>query len=320
MYKKPNKKLWIGRIDREDREFGKRWHEKINFISPPFKKRKKKSIAFLGFDCDEGVRRNKGRVGAANACDKLKNAIGNFAFHLDKTNLYDAGKVVASKNLGQSQKELAFHVTKLLDAGYFPIVFGGGHETAYGSFMGLFDSLRDKNDIAIINFDAHFDLRISKQGTSGTPFAQIAKLCKKNSVDFNYMCLGISKASNTKALFKKAHDLNVKYILDTKMTYNNLQHIKKQIKKFLKNKKYLYITIDVDVFCPYSVFAVSAPSYRGIELNISCDILAYLFGKYKNKIKLMDFAEFNPRFDIQDISKSSIARLIYDAVELKVQC
>jgi formiminoglutamase len=82
MYKKANKSLWTGRVDIEDKELGKRWHEKIKFLDYPFKK--KPGIAILGYACDIGVKKNKGRVGAKEGCDELKNSMGNFAYHLKK--------------------------------------------------------------------------------------------------------------------------------------------------------------------------------------------------------------------------------------------
>jgi len=314
MYKKADKSLWQGRVDKEDKNLGKRWHQKIKFISPPFKK--EKAITLLGFDCDEGVKRNKGRVGASNGSDILKNGMGNFAYHLENCKIFDAGKVVATNDLETSQVQLASHITKLLNKKHFPIILGGGHEVAYASFLGLFNSLKKKENIAVLNFDAHFDLRFAKEATSGTPFSQMSTLCEKNSVDFNYMCLGVSKASNTKALFLKAKELNVKYILDTKMTYINFQKIINKLEIFLTKKEHIYITIDTDVFSASSVPAVSAPAARGIELNITHDILDYLFSKYKNKIKLIDFAEFSPKYDIADIGKKAISRLIFDIASL----
>ena len=38
MYKKANKNLWMGRVDSEDKELGKRWHEKIKFLPYPYEK------------------------------------------------------------------------------------------------------------------------------------------------------------------------------------------------------------------------------------------------------------------------------------------
>ena len=216
----------------------------------------------------------------------------------------------------QSQSTLALHIKELLNKKHFPIVLGGGHETSYGCFMGLWDFLENKNDIAIINFDAHFDLRDDSLTSSGTPFLQIADVCKSENVEFNYICLGIANASNTKALFKKATSLHVEYINDNKMTYKNFDFIINKLDNFLENKKYIYITIDTDVFSSFLVPAVSAQSGRGIGLDITYDILEHLFQTYNNKIKLLDFTEFNPKYDLQNIGVKHIARLVYDVVSL----
>ena len=309
MYSKANPDFWNGRVDKEDGEFGKRWHEKIEFLEYPYTD--KIGIAILGFECDEGVKRNKGRVGAASGSDELKKAMGGFAYH-DTPTLYDCGKVVASDDLETSQEELALHVKTLLDNNHFPIVLGGGHEVAYGSYLGLYNFLEDNKEIAIINFDAHFDLRVNEIATSGTPFAQISKL----DTPFNYICLGVSKAANTKALFSTAEALHVEYILDTKMTYMYINEIKEKLDNFLKQKEYIYITIDTDVFPSYQVPAVSAMASRGVELGVVYELLEYLFENYKDKIKLLDVAEFNPKYDINDIGKKAVSRLIYDIVSL----
>jgi len=309
MYKKPNSDLWSGRVDEQDGELGKRWHQKIEFLEYPYSQNS--GVAFLGFECDEGVKRNKGRVGSAKGSDELKKAMGGFAYHLDST-LYDCGKVVANSDLEKSQEELALHITTLLENNHFPIVLGGGHEVAYGSFLGLYNSLEDNKEIAIINFDAHFDLRENEVATSGTPFAQISKL----DTPFNYLCLGVSKAANTKALFATAEALHVEYVLDTKMTYMYINEIKKKLDKFLKQKEYIYITIDTDVFPAYQVPAVSAMAGRGVELGLVYELFEYLFENYRDKVKLVDIAEFNPKYDINDIGKKAVSRLIYDIVSL----
>ncbi len=314
MYKKADMNLWTGRVDSEDKKLGKRWHEKIKQLDYPYNN--KAGISLLGFDCDIGVKRNKGRVGSSKASDELKKAMGNFAHHLKNMKLYDSGKIKANDDLEECQELLAKHISKLLKKEHFPIVLGGGHEVAYASFCGLHNFLEKKEDIAIINFDAHFDLRFNKIATSGTPFAQSASLSKKDNTNFFYMCLGVSKASNTKALFKKAKDLDVKYILDTDFISSNFKKIKKQIDKFLEKKENIYITIDTDAFYSYQVGAVSAPAARGIDIVFSYEVLKYLFKTYKNKIKLIDLAEYNPKYDINGLSKKTISRLIYDIVEL----
>nr|WP_255310555.1 MULTISPECIES: aromatic amino acid lyase [unclassified Aliivibrio] len=51
--------VWHGRVDSEDGEFGLRWHQKIT----PLTHSSIHGITLIGFACDEGVSRNKGRVG-----------------------------------------------------------------------------------------------------------------------------------------------------------------------------------------------------------------------------------------------------------------
>ncbi len=310
MYKQAYKSLWTGRIDTEDGELGKRWHEKIEFIEYPYQA--KADIAFLGFACDEGVRRNKGRVGAANGPNALKSSLAKFAWHLKNTKIYDCGNVLCEQNLELTQAELSKHISQLIKNKHFPIILGGGHEVAFASFVGLDDALTNSKDIAVINFDAHFDLRESKTPNSGTGFSQIAKRCQKNGTKFSYFCLGIAQSANSKALFAKAAELNVGYILDKQMSNKNLEQIKARLSKFLKNKEHIYISFDADVLPAYLMPAVSAPAARGVKLEIIEDLLEFLFQNYRKNIKLIDFAEFNPKYDAKSLGQTVLARLIYD--------
>ena len=98
----------------------------------------------------------------------------------------------------------------------------GGHETAWASFQGLEKFIKNKDQISprigIINFDAHFDLRSFEsvhsdvRPSSGTPFNQIAHFCSSHGWPFQYACLGVSRTSNTEALFERANNLKVLYI------------------------------------------------------------------------------------------------------------
>ena len=316
MYKKADKSLWTGRIDAEDGELGKRWHEKIEFIEYPYQT--KPGIAFLGFACDEGVRRNKGRVGAADGPDAIKSALAKFAWHLENSKIYDCGNIVCAQDLEEAQAELSKHISQLIKNKHFPIVLGGGHEVAFASFVGLDNALANKENIAVINFDAHFDLRESKTANSGTGFAQMAKRCQDNGTEFSYFCLGIAQHANTQALFKKAAELNVEYILDNKMREQNLETIKTSLNTFLEGKEHIYISIDADVLPAYIMPAVSAPAARGISLEIVEDVLEFLFENYKDNIRLLDFAEFNPKYENNNIAKNTLAGLIYQLVNQSI--
>ncbi len=52
-------------------------------------------IALMGFACDEGVKRNAGRPGAAGGPDALRKALANMASHQGHERLVDLGNWVA---------------------------------------------------------------------------------------------------------------------------------------------------------------------------------------------------------------------------------
>src|SRR3954470_7253084 len=99
-------------------------------------------VALIGFPTDEGVRRNRGRPGAAAAPAEIRRALARLvpdaragqAFLDVVEQTRDLGDVPISGELARDQDRLAEVVAAELEAGAFPIVIGGGHETAFGHF------------------------------------------------------------------------------------------------------------------------------------------------------------------------------------------
>src|SRR5699024_2947365 len=75
------------------------------------------------------------------------------------------------------------------------VVLGGGHETAWSSYLGLVGSglgPRAGQRWGVLNLDAHFDLREEARPTSGTPFAQMAAAEQQVGRELHYAVLGIA--------------------------------------------------------------------------------------------------------------------------------
>ena len=154
----------------------------------------------LGFCSDEGVRRNKGRTGAAKAPAAIRSALGPLAFHLDRPVL-DAGDVaVRDGELEAGQARAGVAVTSLLDTGNLTVLLGGGHETAFASYLGVAGSeaVRTGQRLGVLNLDAHFDLRDETAPSSGTPFLQMAEAEAAAGRELKYAVVGISEPNNTR--------------------------------------------------------------------------------------------------------------------------
>lgn len=309
---------WTGRYD-GDGAAHRRWWQAVNAApgtgsaeaapvgEPSRVASAHKPAALLGFASDEGVRRNKGRTGAAAAPAALRKALGPLAFHLDRT-VTDAGDVaVADGNLESGQERLGQALAALLAAGHQTVVLGGGHETAYASYLGVSASpaVQDGQRLGILNLDAHFDLRDGPVPSSGTPFLQMARAEAEAGRDFRYAVLGISEPNNTRILFDTADKLGVRYLLDEECDPDRARNF---VAGFLADIDVLYLTIDLDVLPAAVAPGVSAPAAYGVPLPVISAVCRQVAGS--GKLLHLDVAELNPAFDIDGRTARTAARLV----------
>ncbi|OKL40369.1 formimidoylglutamase [Pontibacter flavimaris] len=319
MYKPTAPGTWKGRVDALDGEEGKRWHQGIkllNLTEGAEPADAEQAIAFLGFCCDEGVRRNQGREGAVEGPAALRQAMASFAWHLeDDVALFDAGDVFCTnQNLEEAQKQLGKKVTALLSNTYKTIILGGGHETAYGHFLGIKQALPEGQQLGIINFDAHFDLRnYEKQPSSGTPFLQIADDLRTENKDFNYLCLGIQQQGNTQKLFNTAEALGADFVFAPAMQVYNYEALRERLQQFVELADVLYVSIDLDVFAAAYAPGVSAPAALGVHPEIVLLLLQEIISS--GKLLTLDIVELNPKLDSDNRTAKLGASLLYHVVQ-----
>jgi formiminoglutamase len=296
--------VWQGRVDEAEGALGRRWHQVIQPLEsdmPPA------TTVLIGFACDAGVARNQGRVGAAEGPLVIRRGLRNMPVH-GCTRLADGGDVVcAGDALEAAQQDLADVVGRELVAGRFPLVLGGGHEMAWGSFTGLATHLADSRQvprIGIVNFDAHFDLRRDTRPTSGTPFLQMAHDCDVRGWPFNYACFGVSRYANTEALFARARELNVLFELDEAVS---AAAGGSALSSFLADVDHVYLTVCLDVLPAAVAPGVSSPAARGVGLEVLEPLIDAVCAS--GKVRLADIAEMNPRFDIDSRTAAVAARI-----------
>jgi formiminoglutamase len=310
-YQATNRKLWSGRTSSHHLYL----HEKIACIdikNEKFVSQNHRAFALLGYACDEGVQRNKGRIGAFDGSDVIRRQLAKMPNHLAlKTALYDVGTIQCIENdMETAQEKIADLVARLLKNNTIPILLGGGHDIAYGHYEGIRKHISSNHTIGIINFDAHFDLRSNKNGNnSGTPFYQISKDCEANGSEFRYLCLGIRKDANDKNLFQTAEKLNVSFVENTQFKTRHAPHVVRVILDFIREVDCIYTTIDLDGFSSAFAPGVSAPSPMGFTPEIVIECLQMIIDS--KKLISVDIAEMNPLFDRDDQTAKLAASLIH---------
>lgn len=321
-----DRSLWRGRED--GFEYGAYyWHQALAREGDPA------PVAFLGFACDQGVRRNQGRVGARLGSRALKQAFARLpishrflrAIPFSRALVADLGEVECLDGaayrpevLEEAQSLYAQEMAEALARHGLCIGLGGGHELAWASFSALWQFLGEKAQykrIGIINFDAHFDLRDAPEPNSGTPFLQIARHLKRHRQDFNYFPVGISAFANSAALFNKADSMGVRFIIDEECFIEDFAALCRRLDDFCAQVDVLYLSFDFDVLQASAMPAVSAPAAFGLSLSLTERLLQHVIRRARKKIALLDFAEFNPLFDCDEHGARAAARLIAGAVE-----
>jgi len=301
------KSFWQGRESNPDIE-NQYWYQEIKLIDAE-NEHVRANVAILGYVCDEGVRRNRGRIGASEGPKAIRERLAKLPVHFDGKIITDLGDVVCiDDDMEACQILFSNYIYKIIKQGVFPIGIGGGHDMAYAHFIGINKAIKNTGKIGIINFDAHFDLRsIEQKANSGTPFNQILTEFNDN---VRYFAIGIQQQSNTKELFRIAKNKDVEFVInyDCESSSVEMNLLKNKLNVFIDNVDYLYITIDMDGFSSAYAPGVSAPSPLGFTPYFIFKVLSFLL-KTK-KVISFDIAELNPSLDRDNLTANLAAKII----------
>jgi formiminoglutamase len=255
----------------------------------------------IGFPQDEGVRRNQGRPGAAAAPGAIRHWLYRLGSQsapddvdLASLDLLDLGDVRIAGRLEDSQEALAEVVAAVLARRAVPVVMGGGHETAYGHFLGY---VRAGLPVGIINLDAHLDVRptLDGRGNSGSPFRQAMEHPTHPLLGDRYVCLGLQPAA-----VSRQH-------LDFVRSRGGVAHWAEEVRgrlgeTFRQECERLrglgclvYVSLDSDVACAADVPGVSAPNPLGLS-GVELAACARRAGAAA-EVAGFDLVEINPEHD-----------------------
>lgn len=318
-YTPARRDIWSGRIDDREAREALRWHQVVqplNLHHDPVPGSTGQGFCFVGYGCDRGVEQNLGRPGAARGPNAIRGQLGNLPVDFtDAVRLLDAGDIrCGDADVARSQMALAAAVARVVELGLLPVVLGGGHDLAYGHWLGLSQSLEPQQRLGVVNFDAHFDLRPQEAGAnSGSSFAQIADHCQATGEELRYLCIGVQRSANTVRLFRRADELGVDYVLAKEIRDHRLSETEARIDTFLDRLDAVYVTVCADVMSSAFVPGVSAPQPLGLDPETVLQLLKHILAN--GKTVSFDVAEVSPRFDSDNNTAKVAAIFIYALVD-----
>jgi formiminoglutamase len=248
-------------------------------------------VVLLGCPQDEGVRRNKARVGAALAPDEIRRyfyrlvAPSEFNF-----SLFDLGNLKIQLSLEETHEIQQAVVRQLIRAGKTVLVLGGGNDISYPDCSAL---ALEVPDLLAFNIDAHFDVRFDTPRNSGTPYFQLLEEGFIQPAKFYEMAnLAFSTASAHRQY------LNEKGVNIYSLDELHRQGVESIFRAILQREiaSTIFWGFDLDAVQASDAPGVSAPAPIGLSGEELCR-LTYLAGQDR-RTRLVEFSEVNPTYDI----------------------
>ena len=249
------------------------------------------------------------RFGSRFAPQALRQASLNIETYSLRTGLFleelkirDIGDLDVS-SAGNPFEELKNLLSKLLEKGKIPIVLGGEHTLTYSAVKAL------PEDVAVIIFDAHLDLRNRYEGKTFSHTTYLRRLSEETSPE-RFLILGVRAVCAEELEY--ASKAGIKY-LDMKAMRNlDVDRAAQEVKSRLKDFSGVYVSFDMDVLDPSYAPAASNPEPEGLTPTFALNLLQQLFSSFP-RVLGFDLVEFSPSYD-NGVTAILGAKIVFEAL------
>lgn len=204
---------------------------------------------------------------------------------IEDLRLHDLGDVHVTGEIDETLKRLELVTKDLFDAKKLPVIIGGEHTITLGAMRSL------GKDTAIVNFDAHLDLRNEYMGRtlSHTTFMRRIheQICPQDIFE-------IGTRATCKEELDYARKSNIQFLTTQQILREGIEKTTQRIKKLLADHKKIYLTIDMDVLDPAFAPAVQNPEPDGLYTSMLLDLLS---GVCDKRVVAFDLVEVAPHYD-----------------------
>lgn len=252
-------------------------------------------VVLIGFPSDKGVQINGGRVGASDAPAAIRRQLYKMTPMAEDSDSFveliahceDVGDIDVQGELERDQQKLGEVVAEYLEQQIVPVIIGGGHETAFGHFLGY---AKAGIHTSIFNLDAHTDVRPLKNGRahSGSPFRQALE--HEGGHADSYFVGGVQPHSAARSHLEFIEEHGGAYLYRDEV---KIASIENYFDRHAGDR--LMVTFDMDAVDQSQAPGVSAPCAHGLPADLWLNA-AYLAGR-NEEVTSFDLSEVNPAYD-----------------------
>jgi len=204
----------------------------------------------------------------------------------------------------------------------FPLIVGGDHSIAIGTWSGVKANLNSQKDnfrLGMIWIDAHMDSHIPETSPSnsphGLPLASLMGLGDRSMCSIGDICpkllpedvVLIGIRSYEEEEYKILQDLGVRIIFIDEFLKNEEAAIKEALEIVTKNTDGYGVSLDFDVIDPELFCATGCLEPNGFSLE---QLWKVIKGTISEKLKAVEIVEFSPDRDIESKSLKIAADVV----------
>jgi agmatinase len=192
----------------------------------------------------------------------------------------------AAEDLGQAMAEIEAEARRHMAAGKFLVSLGGDHGLTLAPVRAAREVFGE--DVGVVQFDAHGDLR---ESYGGTPYSHAAVMRRVVELGVKTLAVGLRAVSAAEADFARDHGLPI--IWGHQLHDDERSGSTARFEELLdKLPEKIYLTFDIDYFDPSLVPSTGTPEPGGGTWYPTLRLLRRLFEK--KQVVAMDVVELAP--------------------------
>ncbi len=220
---------------------------------------------------------------------------------LEDIKIADMGDMHVVSDPCEMVERVRLVVKDVIGAGKVPVLLGGEHLITLGAIKAL------PNDVALVDFDAHLDLREAYMGEEYSHATFMRRAIEIISPK-NVFYVGIRAVSKDELQFSREHGLT--FVDARGVRPLKSSQLAQSLKSRLAGFRKIYITVDADVLDPAYAPAVGNPEADGLSPD---DVLTLLGEICDQRVVGMDLVEIAPHYDT-GITSVLGARIIFEVI------
>lgn len=229
--------------------------------------------------------------------------------------IQDWGNIgVISTNLRKSLELTSEGVTDLLQSKQSFLVFGGDHSTTIG-ISQAFDELN--LPFYLIYVDAHLDLYDEVMGSNLSHACALRRI-SESSEFLGAIVLGYRDFSEKQLVYAKNNNIDTISTNDLVRNSDLFQFGLNLSQNLIRKHHRIHVSVDLDVLDPSFAPGVGNPVGGGISTRELIWILTGVFSGLNVKNISWDLVEFNPLYDISEITAFTIVKLLLESLGAQI--